>query len=311
MEMDRAIDAFLAYLRDQKRASAHTLRAYGSDLSQWAGQLAQRQGISELAALSTKLTPAVLRAYAARLMETQSRGTLCRKLSAIRSFLSFLHEREWIARDVGALVPSPKLERKLPRFFKTEEMQDFLDAIPVKDWQGRRDRALLELIYGAGLRVSEAAGLALGDVDLDTGWAKVLGKGSRERTAPFGPQAAQAIRAYLEGGGGPVPEKPESPLFLNYQGTRLSARSVARALRARLLEQGAAKSLSPHGLRHSFATHLLTAGADLRTIQELLGHARLSTTQRYTHVDLGALLDDYRSAHPLARLARPKKKQPD
>jgi integrase/recombinase XerC len=146
--------------------------------------------------------------------------------------------------------------------------------------------------------VSEAVGLSRKDLDLQGGWVKVLGKGSKERTVPFGPPARQALEEYLndprwQAGG------PEAPLFLNYRGTRLSARSVARILVKQLVRVASSKTLSPHGLRHSFATHLLAAGADLRTIQELLGHARLSTTQRYTHVDLGALLDEYRGAHPL------------
>jgi integrase/recombinase XerC len=163
---------------------------------------------------------------------------------------------------------------------------------------GRRDRAIFEIIYGSGLRVSECVGLNAGDVDLQSGWVKVLGKGNKERTVPFGGPAGKAIEESLA-------DRPSteasSPLFVNFRGTRLTARSVARILVKHLVRMAATRSISPHGLRHSFATHLLAAGADLRTIQELLGHARLSTTQRYTHVDLGALLDEYRDAHPLAK----------
>jgi integrase/recombinase XerC len=204
------------------------------------------------------------------------------------------------------LVPSPKAESKLPRFLKIEEMQELVEAPDLSTWLGKRDRALFELLYGSGLRVSEGVGLSLKDLDLANGWVRVLGKGSKERTVPFGSAAREAIENYLAArpalSQGPLESQGSDnpPLFVNYQGTRLTSRSVARILAKHLVRIASAKNLSPHGLRHSFATHLLAAGADLRTIQELLGHARLSTTQRYTHVDLGALLDEYRGTHPLA-----------
>lgn len=159
----------------------------------------------------------------------------------------------------------------------------------------------LRILYGCGLRVSEAVGLNLGDVDFHNGWVTVMGKGSKQRTVPFGPPAREALENYLSNTASPRTVSPKTALFMNFRGSRLTARSVARILTKHLVRIAAARSVSPHGLRHSFATHLLAAGADLRTIQELLGHARLSTTQRYTHVDLGALLDEYRGAHPLAK----------
>jgi integrase/recombinase XerC len=184
----------------------------------------------------------------------------------------------------------------LPKFLKIEEADELVGAPDSTTRLGRRDRALFETLYGCGLRVSEAVGLNVGDVDLGAGWVKVMGKGSKERQVPLGPQARQAIedcladRVRIEG---------TDPLFVNFRGSRLTARSVARILTKHLIRIASSKSLSPHGLRHSFATHLLAKGADLRTIQEMLGHARLSTTQRYTHVDLGALVEEYQATHPL------------
>jgi integrase/recombinase XerC len=214
--------------------------------------------------------------------------------------LKYFRNRSWITRDVGQWVPSPRQEKKLPRFFKIEEIEELLEAPDTTTLSGLRDRAILELLYGSGLRVSEGVGLSIGDLDLTRGWATVFGKGSKERQAPLGPPSIQALQAYWERRKSQGEElKPSSPVFVNYQGGRLTSRSVARIVNRHLVRIASAKSLSPHGLRHSFATHLLAAGADLRTIQELLGHARLSTTQRYTHVDLGALLDEYRTAHPL------------
>jgi integrase/recombinase XerC len=190
------------------------------------------------------------------------------------------------------------MNKSLPRFFKIEEMQELIEAPDTATVLGRRDRAIFEIIYGSGLRVSECVGLNVGDVDLHSGWVKVLGKGNKERTVPFGTPAKKAIEDSLSDRSA---REAVAPLFVNFRGSRLTARSVARILTKHLIRMAAARSISPHGLRHSFATHLLAAGADLRTIQELLGHARLSTTQRYTHVDLGALLDEYRDSHPLAK----------
>lgn len=289
--MPEALAQFLGYLKNQKRCSPHTLRAYESDLRQW---------LDALEVPLSRLEPADLRGYLAKLYDSKERTTICRKLAAIRSFLRYLRAEGKIEKNVALLVPTPKNPTKLPRFLKIEEIRELLENAPdMTTLLGRRDRALLELLYSSGLRVSEAVGLNVGDVNLEEGWVRVLGKGSKERMVPVGPPAAEALREYL------ADREPGGALFLNYQGTRLTARSVARLLTRNLVKAGVAKSLSPHGIRHSFATHLLAAGADLRTIQELLGHANLSTTQRYTHVDLGALLDEYRSSHPLnARKSR-------
>ncbi len=290
-----AIERYLDHLQLERNVSPETLRAYRSDLAPWVEDLGAR-GIRSVAEADRGLTTALLRAYLALDYDRLERSTLCRRLSAIRGFLKHLRAKRLIGRDVGQLVPSPRARRKLPRFLGVEDAIELVGAPDATTRLGRRDRALLELLYSAGIRVGEAVGLDVGDLELAGGWARVRGKGSRERTAAFGPPARSAIEAYLKDWGG----RDGDPLFRGFRGTRLTSRSVARILAKHLVRMGAAHRISPHGLRHSFATHLLAAGADLRTIQELLGHARLSTTQKYTHLDLGTLLDEYRGAHPLA-----------
>ena len=298
MKLNQAVDRFLEFLTHQKRYSPNTLRAYRIDLDHWLLDLRER-GIGTLAELTARIEVNQLRSYLSSLYDSHEKTSLCRRLSAIRSFLKYLRSQKLITRDIGILVPTPKTKKSLPEFFKIEEMEELINAPDVSTVLGRRDRAIFEVIYGCGLRVSEAVGLNICDVSLEKGWLTVMGKGSKERSVPFGPPARQAIEAWLSDRPG-VTQSSSAPLFVNFRGGRLTSRSVARLLAKHLVRIAAARSISPHGLRHSFATHLLAAGADLRTIQELLGHARLSTTQRYTHVDLGALLDEYRVAHPLA-----------
>ena len=303
MELDQAVLAFLEYLAKERRYSANTIRAYEVDLDRWIAHLKVKQEFLTTESLSQALEAAHLRFYLASLYDTHERSSLCRRLSAIRSFLRYLKLKGWVRRDIGILVPTPRTKRPLPRFLKIEEIAELIEAPDVLTQLGRRDRAIFEVLYGSGLRVSELVGLDFDHVDLSGGWVRVMGKGSKERTVPFGTPAKQALALYLEDrkNRAAVTEAGSNrrPLFVNFQGTRLTARSVARILSKHLVRIASAKTLSPHGLRHSFATHLLAAGADLRTIQELLGHARLSTTQRYTHVDLGVLMDEYRNAHPL------------
>ena len=300
MIISEARTAFLEHLASERRLSSNTLRAYEHDLAHWLEDLNSR-GILDLATLSQQVDPALLRSYLSLIHDSLERASLCRRLSAIRSFLRFLRRQDWIERDVGQWVPSPPVKRGLPRFLKVEEIVELVEAPDLATTLGKRDRALFELMYGCGMRVSETTGLNIGSVDLAQGWVRVLGKGSKERMIPFGPPAKAALEAYLEVRKELEVLAPDSPLFVNFKGGRLTSRSVARILTKHLVRVESTKSLSPHGLRHSFATHLLAAGADLRTIQELLGHARLSTTQRYTHVDLGQLMDEYRETHPLNR----------
>jgi integrase/recombinase XerC len=301
--LEDAIAKYLEVVEIQGKKSPNTVRAYESDLRDWAGAM-RESGFDSLEAIDRGLKPLHLRGYLSRHMETHERSSLCRRLSAIRGFLRHCRAEGWIERDIGPLVPSPKMKKTLPDFLRIEEARDLIEAPDSGTVLGRRDRALFELIYGCGLRVSEAVGLDVGNLDPSSGWVKVHGKGSKERTVPVGAPALEAIRAMLadrtDAAAGEAARA--TPLFRNFRGGRLSARSVARILAKHLVRIAASRMISPHGLRHSFATHLLAAGADLRGIQELLGHARLSTTQRYTHVDLGGLVDEYRQAHPLEKL---------
>lgn len=294
--VSEALEVFLEDLIARRRLSKDTVRAYRTDVSEWLQDLKTSNEISTLSGLSAGLSVVNLRHYLSVRYETHQKSSLARKLSAIRMFLRFLRRKGWISRDIGSLVPTPRHTRPLPRFFKIEDIEALLLSIQGDRFLDKRDRALFELMYGCGLRVGEVVGLNVEDVDLKEGWVRVTGKGKRVRSVPFGSAARSALQNYgIEG------FALDSPLFRNYRGTRLSARSVSRTLARHITGMIVPMDGSPHSLRHSFATHLLASGADLRAIQELLGHSRLSTTQRYTHVDIGALGDDYRSNHPLAR----------
>ncbi len=243
----------------------------------------------------------------------QARASAARRLAAIRSFGRYLRREEHVERDPGALMAAPKQERKLPARLEEREMARMLEAPDGSTPLGRRDRAILELFYASGLRLAELVGLGLEDVDLGNRLVRVLGKGGKERIVPFTRAAAAALRAWLPDrgslarpGGGAAPASGRrgraaaEPLFVNYRGGRLSARSVDRLVRRYAAATSTRYGISPHALRHSFATHLLERGADLRAIQEMLGHARISTTQRYTHVSAAQLLSVYKKTHPKA-----------
>ncbi len=298
MEFEKALTSFIEFLRGIRNLSPNTLRAYQQDLRHWINELGRTLGVKTVQELDKNFSPTCLRSYLMGLYLTHEKTSLCRRLSAIRSFLRYLKNQHWLSQDFGIYVPSPKIQEKLPLFLKIEEMGELLDSPDLSQRLGRRDRALFEILYGCGLRVGEVVGLDLRHLDLEGGWVRVMGKGSKERMLPFGSAAREALTHYLKDRSG---VSQGEPLFVNFRGTRLSSRSVARILAKHLVKIASTKSLSPHGVRHSFATHLLSAGADLRTIQELLGHTRLTTTQRYTHLDLGKLVDDYRGAHPLNR----------
>ena len=304
MEIKKAIQHFLSNLEKVRRLSPHTLRAYEGDLRDWSEAIAKNSKDTSLENLAESYEPSQLRSYLHGLFETHERTSISRRLSAIRSFFRFCRKQGWITRDVSALVPSPKTNRPLPRFLSVDQALDLLRSPDTSTLLGRRDRALFEVLYGCGLRVSEAVGLNVQDIQASSGWITVTGKGSKQRTVPLGQHAKDALEEYLE-----ERSKKNEPVFVNLRGGRLTTRSVARILARHLVRALSAEgAVSPHGLRHSFATHLLAAGADLRAIQELLGHSRLSTTQKYTHVDLGTLMDEYRGAHPLA-VKRPTKKE--
>jgi len=306
-----AMDRFLDFLQDQKHVSPETLRAYRNDLLQFHTFLAEEhcehgapgpEGIDSLA----------VRGFVAHLSRSGLEKTsVARKLSAVRSFLRHAVRDGQVEANPAEAIASPRVGRHLPRTMTVDEIFNLLERIQGDDPISRRDRALLELLYATGLRVSELVSLDLGDVDLSGLVVRAIGKGNKERLVPFGRKAADSIRAWLESSQR-LRTKGMSPtaLFLNVRGGRLTDRSVRRVLDRRLREAAIFAQVSPHVLRHSFATHLLGAGADLRAIQELLGHASLSTTQRYTHVSMDALMRIYDRAHPRARRATPARKEP-
>jgi integrase/recombinase XerC len=304
--MNEHLKAFLQFLRLNRNASAHTVRAYESDLSQFLRHIAAAAGVRRADLTPSNLDRLAIRGFLADLHKRGlSRASAARKLAAARTFLRYLRREGLTEDDSGTLVPTPKREVRMPAHLSEEEMVRLLEAPEADGPLGRRDRAILELFYASGLRLSELVGLDVDDVNVSAQMVRTLGKGGKQRLVPFNTTTASAIRAYLKDRAllvGPAPRQRHAadPLFVNYRGTRLTVRSVDRLVRRYALTSRVRAGVSPHALRHSFATHLLQRGADLRSIQELLGHARLSTTQRYTHVNAAQLLDVYRKSHPKA-----------
>lgn len=310
------LQSFLEYLRLNRNASPHTARAYESDLSQFIIFLRRYRGRARGELRPADFDHRAVRGFMAELYQRgHARASAARKLAAIRTFARYLRRERWLNSDPGALVGTPKLERKIPVHLGIEEMERLLEGPDASRPLGRRDRAILELFYASGLRLSELVGLDLNDVSLSSRRVRVLGKGGKERIVPFNRTAADAIKAYLKDRDGLVKDQASGParsvkgrvgrepaeaLFVNWRGGRLSTRSVDRLVRRYVAACSTRVGVSPHALRHSFATHLLEGGADLRSIQELLGHARLSTTQRYTHVSVAQLLGLYSKTHPRA-----------
>jgi integrase/recombinase XerC len=298
--MEEALAEYLRHLALEKNASAHTVKSYREDLTQAVGFFGQRAAAAAgPAGLSTRL----LRAYLSWLHEQgYAKATVARRLAAVRSWCRFLCRRGVLKNNPADGLRGPRQDRKLPHFVSREDMARLLATPPADAPLGQRDRALLETLYSAGLRVSELTGLDLGDVDLEEGLATVRGKGKRERLAVLGAPAVEALRRWLaqrEILAGPRAAR-QPALFVNQRGTRLSSRSVGRLLEKYLAMAGLDPRTSPHTLRHSFATHLLDAGADVRSVQELLGHRSLGTTQIYTHVSTQRLRESYHKAHPRA-----------
>jgi integrase/recombinase XerC len=291
--MKDSLGAFLRHLSLEKDASPHTLRSYRTDLLEFAKHAGDGDPATWLDSVDTR----AIRGYLAHL---HTRGldatTIARKLAAVRSWFRFLVRRGVLERNVAREVRGPRPPRKLVSFLPIDEAMSLMDA-KRPDAAGRaRDTAVLELLYATGLRVSELAGLDLDDLDRSQQTVRVLGKGRKERIVPYGGRAAAALAAYLDGRG-----RDAGPLFANRRGGRLTVRSLHTIVRRSAAATGITRRVSPHTLRHTFATHLLDAGADLRVIQELLGHSRLSTTQRYTHVGADQLMRVYDAAHPRAR----------
>jgi len=324
--MVEELKAFLRFLRLNRYASAHTVRAYESDLSQFFAHVAAANGMKPPALQPSHFDRTALRTFLAELHRLgQSRATAARKLAAARTFLHYLRREGIIADDPSALVATPKRDVRMPAHLSEPEMEALVSAPAADTPLERRDRAILELFYASGLRLSELVGLDVDDVNLSAKVVRVMGKGRKERLVPFNASTVRAIRVWLgdrapivarvgQGGSrgaggvrraaGPIRSTQSNPMFVNYKGGRLTMRSVDRLVRKYVAATSARMGISPHALRHSFATHLLQRGADLRAIQEMLGHARLSTTQRYTHVNAAQLLEVYRKAHPRAGRSR-------
>ncbi len=295
------VDAFLEYLRLNENGSLHTVRAYESDLSQFLRFLSDQAGRRRVDLTPPDFDHQQIRAFLGDLHRRgNTRASVARKLAAIRAFGRYLRREGVRETDPAALVGTPKREQRLPAHLGEGEMARLLDMPDASQPLGRRDRAILELFYASGLRLSELVGLDIGDVDLRSRVVRVLGKGGKERIIPFNKSTEAALRAWLKDWEELSRRPAADALFLNYRGGRLSTRSVDRLVRRYVAACSTRFGISPHALRHSFATHLLERGADLRAIQELLGHARLSTTQRYTHVNAAQLLEAYRKAHPKA-----------
>ena len=298
--MKAQLRSFLEFLRLNRNASPHTVAAYDSDLSQFLlfAATLQRKTRAELRPGDFDL--AAVRAFMADLYrQGQARASVSRKLSALRTFARYLRREGWIEGDPVALAAAPKREQKVPAHLSVDEMSTLLATPDDSSPLGRRDRAILELFYASGLRLSELVGLDVEDVNLSARMVRVMGKGAKERIVPFNDATKKAIAVWLKDRASLV--KGADALFINARGSRLTGRSVQRQVARYVGLCSTRFGISPHALRHSFATHLLERGADLRTIQELLGHVLLSTTQRYTHVNAAQLLEVYRKSHPRAK----------
>jgi integrase/recombinase XerC len=286
------LDAWATHLRAERHASPHTVRAYLGDVRAF------------LAATDTpdfgRVRAATVRHWLRLLDGTTERSSIARRLAGVRAFCRFLVDSGRLRTDPTAGIATPKMRRKLPAHLTLDEVDRLLATPAAGAPSGPRDRAILELLYSSGLRVSELTGLDWDHLDGESACVRVLGKGRKERVVPVGRPALAALAAYRADGAARGWDVARGPVFRNARGGRLTSRSVARLMEGWLVASGTATKATPHALRHTFATHLLGAGADLRAIQELLGHASLSTTQRYTHVDLRRLMEAYDRAHPRA-----------
>ena len=302
--LQQQIEAFAQYLRDERRSSPLTVETYTRDLTSFRDYV-----IGEgLSADARTLDIVALRGFLSSLFRSNQASTMKKKVSAIRSFFRFLLKREIIERNPAAGLRSPKVPKGLPRFLTVDQAFRVMEAPPKEDGRSKplrtRDRALLETLYGTGVRVGELASMDIADCDFTEASVRVLGKGGKERVVPLGQSALEALQAYLLERRGIVvkSKEPESgALWLSQRGRRLSVRQIQNIVRRHGTLGAGRGDLHPHAMRHTCATHLLDAGADLRSIQELLGHSSLSTTQRYTHVSVDRLMEVYDNAHPLAR----------
>lgn len=290
--LDRYIQKFITYLEIEKNASPHTITNYQIDLKEFNSSLKEKP--------LEKISHTDVRLFLARMKEKKlSKRSVARKMACLRSFFRFLCREGYIKSNPAAGLQTPKQEKRLPIFLDVDKVVKLIESPDIFDMYGKRDRAILETLYSSGLRVSELVGLNKENVDFISGVLKVFGKGKKERLAPIGDRALRAVRSYLEKlGASKIKEK--KAVFLNKSGRRMSDRAVRRVVEKYIRKTSLSEKISPHSLRHSFATHLLDRGADLRSVQELLGHANLSTTQIYTHVSTEHLKRVYEKTHPRA-----------
>jgi len=317
-----SISKYLDYLRLQKNASPHTLRNYESDLAQFFYHLTHTPNGEERPAPELEqIDNITIREFLGFLYQNGNKKTsVARKLATLRSFMKYLSVQGIIRTNPAKIVSSPKLDSRLPDYLTLDSAAELIEAPDTSSDAGKRDRSILELLYGSGLRVSELVGLNLGDISLGEGLVRVVGKGRKERIVPFGSRAAEALHEYLRVRGNSVRastkakskvSKPSAEaLFLNRRGGRLTSRSIGNFVDRHSLKLPQKLKPHPHTLRHTFATHMLSAGADLRSIQELLGHESLSTTQKYTHVSVEQLVRVYQSCHPRAKSKVKSKPEP-
>ena len=310
MTLDKQISDFIESLATEKGYSMHTCRAYTRDLESFASYVAsdafpqeEHEGDGEEIIYSfgaEDIDGLMIRGYLGFLHKKNSKATIARKLSSLRSLFKYLMKRGHLLENPAELILTPKQKETIPVYLPVDDMFRLLDSIKTDTVLGLRNRAIFETLYSCGIRVSELAALNIESVDIDISVIRVLGKGNKERIVPIGQTAMMAITAYRgklqESSKIPLDEQPA--LFLNKNGGRLTTRSMARILDKVAMECGLAVPISPHALRHTFATHMLDAGADLRVVQELLGHQSLSTTQKYTHVSIDRLMEAYDKAHP-------------
>ena len=306
MLLQEAIALFFTYLRDEKGYSKHTIRNYRVDLVQFSSFLMtesvrsrnEKQGDLHIEGIDS---PAI-REYVGCLYGNLKRSTIARKLSAVRSLFLFLERQAFIKINPAVEVQSPKLGKYIPNHLPVDDVFRLMDLPDREKPLGLRDLAILEVLYSCGIRVAELAGMNVNSIDYDQRLVKVTGKGNRERLVPIGRQALRAVAAYLAAIGGVrkkiALEEQSDPLFINFRGGRLTTRSIGRIVKQYARVGGLTEEISPHSMRHTFATHLLDGGADLRSVQELLGHKSLATTQKYTHVSLDRLMEVYDKAHP-------------
>jgi integrase/recombinase XerC len=302
--MESLIQQYAAHLRNERHMSPHTLRNYLSDLAQFRNFLLERELALDADGVvdAGKADVHVVRAYLASLAANRKKSSVGRKLAALKGFFRYLVMTKRLEKDPLLLINSPKQDKPLPKFLSVDDTFHLLDVGKPENGLDLRDRAVLEVFYSTGIRVSELVGLDWADIDVRLGIVRVVGKGSKERIVPIGAVALKALEVYAESARlqWQISCRGETPVFLNHRGQRITTRSVGRIVEKCLKLAGIESKIGPHGLRHSFATHLLNSGADLRVIQEMLGHVSLSTTQRYTHLNLDQLTAVYDKAHPRA-----------